>query len=135
MVHMTLKIDGRYKSKLLSPVVVIVMDQSFPNGIQAVQLMEDINLHEILLVSIFIIPKAPLLWSKNADFWVLLDFEDIFARNWKHGNISDAVPGVVDLLTWWESIYMVWIGGIGSWRVVDHLVNQGDLDPVVYRCC
>lgn len=115
MVHMTFKVDRWYKSIFVSRVVVVVMDQSLSNCIQAVQLMENINLHEVLLISIFIVPETPVFWSKNANVWVLLDFEDVVARNWKHGDIGDAIPSIIDFLAWWEAIHMIWVGDIGSW--------------------
>lgn len=65
------------------------------------ELVEDINLHEIIGIAMLIGPHSPVLGRDDTDLWILLDFEDIFTGNWEHWNVRDLIPGSIDFGTRW----------------------------------
>lgn len=132
MIQVTLKIDRRDKSIHFAPIVVVVVDQTFPDSVEAVKLVEDVRLKDEVWVAVFVVAKAPIFGGHNADVGILLEPHNIVMGNGKHGNVTDASPGSIDFGTWVQPEDVVWIGLVGCRRVVNLLVDQGNLDHVVY---
>lgn len=104
MPQMCLEHQRRLKTISGSIVVIVVCDEGFAEGVEAVDLVEDVDFGDVGRGA-----ETPGWRGGEGDGGVFVYSEDVGCGDGKDTVGGDAVPGCVDGGAWREAVDVVWV--------------------------
>lgn len=120
--------ERRVEAKTLTPVIVVIKHQGLPQRVEAVDLVEHVQLDHVMAI------QSPVVWWNDGFVWVLAEPDDVLACDWVDANIGDALPSSVDFRAWRKAVDVRGVRFVVEESCIVLSGNEWDIETVKDRC-